>query len=176
MSSDLTRRLTQKLRAIPDYPKPGIMFQDITPILQDAALFQEVIDAMAEPFRTDGVTHVVGIEARGFILGGAIAEKLGAGFIPVRKPGKLPWETVEQSYELEYGADSLEAHVDAFPEGARALIVDDVIATGGTALATKDLAAGLGASVAGWAFLLAIAGLDGTARLNGAPVHTLVSA
>ena len=117
MTSDLTRRLTQKLRAIPDYPKPGIIFQDITPILQDAALFQEVIDAMAEPFREDGVTHVVGIEARGFILGGAIAEKLGAGFVPVRKPGKLPWETVEQSYELEYGADSLEAHVDAFPEG-----------------------------------------------------------
>ena len=176
MTSDLTRRLTQKLRAIPDYPKPGIIFQDITPILQDAALFQEVINAMAEPFREDGVTHVVGIEARGFILGGAIAEKLGAGFVPVRKPGKLPWETVEQSYELEYGADSLEAHVDAFPEGSRALIVDDVIATGGTALATKDLTAGLGASVAGWAFLLAIAGLDGTKRLNGAPVHTLVSA
>ncbi len=176
MTSDLTRRLMQKLRAIPDYPKPGIMFQDITPILQDAMLFQEVIGAMAQPFRRDGVTHVVGIEARGFILGGAIAEKLGAGFVPVRKPGKLPWETVEQSYELEYGADSLEAHVDAFPEGSRALIVDDVIATGGTALAAKDLAAGLGASVAGWAFLLSIDALKGSARLNGAPVHTLIGA
>ena len=174
MTNDLAGRLRQTLRAIPDYPKPGIVFQDITPILQNGLLFRQVREALSEPFRAVGITHVVGIEARGFIFAAPVAVTLGAGFIPLRKPGKLPWKTVRHEYELEYGVDSLEAHADAVPPGARILIVDDVLATGGTAWAAAELIRRLGGEIAGWSFLLSITGLKGSDRLKGALVHTVL--
>src|SRR5215813_11318765 len=125
MNSDLQTRLRQTMRAIPDYPKPGIVFHDITPVLQNGLLFRQVREALSEPFRSAGITHVVGIEARGFIFAAPVAVTLGSGFIPLRKPGKLPWKTVRHEYQLEYGVDCLEAHADAAPAGARVLIVDD---------------------------------------------------
>ncbi|MBL8977625.1 MAG: adenine phosphoribosyltransferase [Gemmatimonadetes bacterium] len=167
----LTEQLRQTLRAIPDYPKPGIVFQDITPVLQDGPLFRQVREALAAPYRAAGVTHVVGIEARGFILAAPVAVTLGAGFIPLRKPGKLPWKTIRHEYALEYGTDSLEAHQDACPPGARVLVVDDVLATGGTAEAAGALVRELGGEVVGWSFLLAIGALQGVSRLKGAPSH-----
>ena len=167
----LARHILDTLRPIPDYPKPGIVFQDITPVLADGKLFRTVIDAMADPFRDVDVTHVLGIEARGFILGGAVATNLGVGFVPARKPGKLPWERVRESYELEYGTDALECHRDGVDSQARVLVVDDVLATGGTARAAGQLARGLGAEVVGWSFLLEIAGLGGKERLEGAVCH-----
>jgi adenine phosphoribosyltransferase len=173
IATPLAKQLLETLRAIPDYPKPGILFQDITPVLQDAALFRNVVEAMAEPFRDRRVTHVLGIEARGFILGGAVAVSLGAGFVPARKPGKLPWERASEAYDLEYGTDALECHRDALPAAARALVVDDVLATGGTARAAGQLARGLGAEVVGWSFLLEITGLGGLEKLHGAPAGVL---
>jgi adenine phosphoribosyltransferase len=169
----LARHVLDTLRPIPNYPKPGIIFQDITPVLRDGPLFRTVIEAMAEPFQTQEITHVLGIEARGFILGGAVATSLGAGFVPARKPGKLPWERVAESYDLEYGTDSLECHRDGLPAPARVLIVDDVLATGGTARAAGQLARGLGADVVGWSFLLEIGGLGGLEKLTGATAHVL---
>jgi adenine phosphoribosyltransferase len=171
----LPNRLLRTLRAIPDYPKPGILFQDITPVLRDPKLLGEVIQAMAQPFRQAGVTHVLGIEARGFILGGAIATTLGAGFAPARKPGKLPWERASQAYDLEYGSNALEAHRDALHSGERVLVVDDVLATGGTARAAGQLVESLGADLVGWSFLLEIKGLGGRERLTGFPAHVLAS-
>jgi adenine phosphoribosyltransferase len=170
----LDARVRRALRAIPDYPNPGIVFQDITPVLGDGPLFREVVEGMARPFRDDGITHVVGIEARGFILGGAVATSLGAGFVPVRKPGKLPWERVREEYTLEYGVDALEAHRDGVAAGHRVLIVDDVLATGGTAKAAGMLARGLGAELVGWSFLLEIGALNGEARLTGGRRASLV--
>jgi adenine phosphoribosyltransferase len=166
-------RVQRSLRAIPDYPKPGILFQDITPVLRDGPLLHDVISDMCRPFRDRGVTHVMGIEARGFILGGAVAAALGAGFVPARKPGKLPWERATESYDLEYGSDSLEAHRDALEPGNRVLVVDDVLATGGTAKAAGQLARGLGAELVGWSFLLEIGDLNGRERLSGAPCHVV---
>jgi adenine phosphoribosyltransferase len=166
-------RVRQSLRAIPDYPKPGILFQDITPVLRDGPLLRDVVAEMCRPFRDSSVTHVLGIEARGFILGGAVAAALGAGFVPARKPGKLPWERVAESYDLEYGTDSLEAHRDAWPQGSRVLVVDDVLATGGTARAAGQLARGLGAELVGWSFLLEIGALKGQERLQGALFHVV---
>ena len=167
----LARHVLDTLRPIPDYPKPGIVFQDITPVLADGKLFRTVIGAMADPFRELDVTHVLGIEARGFILGGAVATSLGVGFVPARKPGKLPWERVRESYELEYGTDALECHRDGMDNQARVLVVDDVLATGGTARAAGQLARGLGAEVMGWSFIHEIAGLGGKERLEGAICH-----
>lgn len=172
--ANVTDRLRQTLRAIPDYPKPGIVFQDITPVLQNGLLFRQVREALADPFRGAGVTHVVGIEARGFILAAPVAVTLGAGFIPLRKPGKLPWQTIRHEYELEYGTDSLEAHQDACPPGSRVLVVDDVLATGGTAEAAGELVRRLGGEVVGWSFLLAIGALAGERRLRGAPSHIVL--
>lgn len=172
----VAERVRASLRAIPDYPKPGILFQDITPVLSDGHLLQDVITEMCRPFRQKGVTHVLGIEARGFILGGAVAAALGAGFVPARKPGKLPWERVTESYDLEYGSDSLEAHRDALTGGSRVVVVDDVLATGGTAKAAGQLARGLGAELVGWSFLLEIAALRGRERLSGAVCHIVASA
>lgn len=169
----VARHVLETLRAIPDYPKPGIVFQDITPVLADGKLFRSVVIAMAEPFRELEITHVVGIEARGFILGGAVAMELDAGFVPARKPGKLPWDRVRESYELEYGTDALECHRDGLDRNARVLIVDDVLATGGTARAAGQLARGLGAELVGWSFLLEIGGLGGAGRLNGALSHVV---
>lgn len=175
MPATLTERIRSTLRAIPDYPKPGILFQDITPVLQDGLLFRQVREELAGPFRSERITHVVGVEARGFILAAPVAVTLGAGFIPLRKPGKLPWKTVRQEYQLEYGTDALEAHADACPPGARVLVVDDVLATGGTAEAAGALIRQLGGEVAGWSFLLAIDGLHGGKRLTGAPIHIVLN-
>ncbi|MFL5401374.1 MAG: adenine phosphoribosyltransferase [Gemmatimonadales bacterium] len=169
----LSDRVLNTLRPIPDYPKPGILFQDITPVLRDGRLLHEVVMEMSRPFQDAGVTHVLGIEARGFILGGAVATALGAGFVPARKPGKLPWERASEAYDLEYGSDSLEAHRDAWTEGSRVLVVDDVLATGGTARAAGQLARGLGAELVGWSFLLEIGALGGRDRLQGAPCHVV---
>jgi adenine phosphoribosyltransferase len=168
-------RVRRALRAIPDHPKPGIIFQDITPVLHDPRLFADAVAALAEPFGAQGVSHVVGIEARGFMFGAPVALALNAGFIPLRKPGKLPWDSVRESYALEYGEDSLEAHQDACGPGDVVLVVDDVLATGGTAAAAGKLVRGLGATLAGWSFLLAIGGLNGGARLPGAPTSVLLS-
>jgi adenine phosphoribosyltransferase len=173
--ASLAERVRGALRPIPDHPKPGITFQDITPVLGDGTLLREVIAGMAEPFRDREITHVLGVEARGFILGGAVAAHLGVGFVPARKPGKLPWEKVRQTYELEYGTDAIECHRDALPGGSRVLVVDDVLATGGTAAAAGGLAQGLSAEVAGWSFLLEIAALRGRARLEGATVEVLTA-
>lgn len=175
MSNDVAARVRRTLRAIPDHPKPGIVFQDITPVLHNGRLFADAVDAMAAPFRDAGVTHVVGIEARGFILGAPLAARVGAGFIPLRKPGKLPWESVAEKYALEYGEDSLEAHRDACTASDRVLIVDDVLATGGTAAAAGNLVRRLGAELVGWTFLLEIGALNGHERLSGAPYSSLVS-
>jgi adenine phosphoribosyltransferase len=176
MSATMTvaERIRSALRPVKDYPKPGIMFQDITPVLGDAALLRDAIAAMAEPF-AGRVTHVLGIEARGFILGGAVASTLGAGFVPARKPGKLPWDRVTEEYALEYGTDALECHRDGLPAGSRVLVVDDVLATGGTARAAGRLAGKLGGEVVGWSFLLEIAFLKGREQLEGAESHALVS-
>ncbi len=177
MSDTLTleRRVQDALRPINDYPKPGIVFQDITPVLADAALFRDVVEGMARPFARLGVTHVVGIEARGFILGGAVATQLEAGFVPVRKPGKLPWQKVKEEYALEYGTDALECHSDGLTTGRRVLVVDDVLATGGTAEAAARLARKLGSELVGWSFLLEISFLKGRERLQGAPSEVLAS-
>jgi adenine phosphoribosyltransferase len=172
--TSVAERVGNRLRAIPDYPKAGILFQDITPVLADGALFRETIAEMIAPFRSQRVTHVLGIEARGFILGGAAAVALGAGFVPARKPGKLPWERASESYDLEYGSDSLEAHRDSWRAGSRVLVVDDVLATGGTARAAGQLARSLGAELVGWSFLLEIEGLRGRERLEGAPHHVVI--
>ena len=174
MSNDVAERVRGTLRAIPDYPKPGIIFQDITPVLHDGRLFADAVEAMAAPFRDAGVTHVVGIEARGFILGAPLATHIGAGFIPLRKPGKLPWESVAEKYALEYGEDSLHAHRDACKAGDRVLIADDVLATGGTAAAAGRLVRGLGAELVGWTFLLEIGVLKGHEKLAGARWVSLV--
>ncbi len=171
----LEHRVRDALRPIKDYPKPGIVFQDITPVLGDAALLHDVIGRMAEPFASSGVTHVVGIEARGFILGGAVATTLRAGFVPVRKPGKLPWKRVQEEYALEYGTDALECHSDGVGVENKVLVVDDVLATGGTARAAGQLARKLGAEVIGYSFLLEISFLKGRERLGGDPCHVLAA-
>ena len=170
----MTEALRTRLRAVPDFPKPGILFQDITLILGDPLLFRQAVDLMVAPFVGKGVTHVAAVEARGFILGAPVALALGCGFVPLRKPGKLPWRALRQEYALEYGTDALEAHRDAVAADSRVLIVDDVLATGGTAAAAGDLVRTLGGQVAGWSFLMALEGLGGTGRLAGAPVHVVL--
>jgi adenine phosphoribosyltransferase len=163
------------IRDIPDYPKPGVVFKDITPLLASGDAFRAATHAMAEAFANAGITHVVAIESRGFILGGPVAQQLGTGFVPVRKPGKLPAATRRETYELEYGTDALEIHADACGEQARVLIVDDVLATGGTADATRRLVEGIGATVVGFSFLIALSFLPGRERLSGRTVHSVVT-
>lgn len=175
MSSALASQVQQALRAVPDYPKPGIIFQDITPLLADAGLLARVVRGMAAPFSAHGVTHILGIEARGFIFGSAMAIEMGVGFIPARKPGKLPWETVRETYQLEYGTDALEAHRDACLGGARVLVVDDILATGGTAQAAGQLVRRLGGELVGWSFLLELGFLPGRSRLDGAPASAILT-
>lgn len=167
--------LTKLIRDIPDFPEPGIVFKDITPVLADVAAFRQLIDALAEPFKDRGVTKVAGIEARGFTLATPVADRLGAGFIPIRKPGKLPYETVREDYELEYGIDALELHTDAVFQGERVLLVDDVIATGGTAKAAVSLLRRLGADVVGFSVFIELAFLGGAAKVDGVPLHALAS-
>lgn len=170
----LARHVLDTLRPIPNYPKPGIIFQDITPVLRDGRLLRTVVQAMAEPFQSQDITHVVGIEARGFILGGAVATSLGAGFVPARKPGRLPWERVTEAYDLEYGQDALECHRDGLPAPARVLIVDDVLATGGTARATAALVDRLGGKVMGIACLIELEFLGGRRALDGYDFFSLI--
>ena len=167
-------RLKALIRDIPDYPKPGIVFKDITPLLADPAAFRSATEALAAPFARAEVTHVVAIESRGFILGGPVAQRLAAGFVPVRKPGKLPARTRRQEYALEYGTDALEIHEDACGTAARVLIVDDVLATGGTAAATRTLVESIGATVVGFSFLIALAFLPGLEKVRDAKVERLI--
>ena len=166
--------LKTKIRHVADFPKPGILFYDITTLLRDAEGFRVVLDALSHPFKDKNIDVVVGIESRGFILGGAVADRLGAGFVPVRKPGKLPSKSVRESYALEYGTDSLEMHADAVGEGQRVLIVDDVIATGGTAKATASLVRQLGGSVHALAFLIELEALKGRNQLAGENVYAVL--
>jgi adenine phosphoribosyltransferase len=160
------------IRDIPDFPTPGILFKDITPLLADGAAWRAAIDGMADGRRVDAI---VGIEARGFLVGAAVAYQLGVGFVPLRKPGKLPYTTANVTYDLEYGTDGLEMHSDALARGHRALIVDDVLATGGTAAAAAALVEGAGATVAGLAFLIELSFLSGRARLTGRDVEALIT-
>lgn len=173
--SGLHADLRAAVRKVPDFPKPGIIFRDITPLLGDPVLFSRATEAMAAPFRDRGISHVAAIESRGFILGAPVAQVLGAGFIPVRKRGKLPYRTEGVDYALEYGTDRVEVHVDACTVGDRVLLVDDVLATGGTAAATCELLERTGAGVAGCTFLLAIEALGGIGRLGGRDVRTLLA-
>ncbi len=169
-------QLADAVRTIPDFPEPGIQFKDITPILADARLLRAAVNGLAAEWQSEGITKVIGIESRGFILGAMLADELNAGFIPVRKQGKLPFTTVRESYELEYGTDTIEMHIDAVSESDRVLIHDDVIATGGTAAATHRLTEFAGASVVGFSFLIELAFLDGRSRLpEGSHVHSLLS-
>ena len=158
--------LKKWIRDVPDFPKPGILFYDITTLLKEPEGFKLAVDAMAAPHRDARVDLVVGIESRGFIFGSAVADRLGTGFAPVRKPGKLPSKTQRASYALEYGTDSLEIHEDAVARGQRVLIVDDLLATGGTAAATVGLVRGLGADVVAVQFLIELVGLNGRDRLK----------
>ena len=172
----MTDRLAAAVRTIPDFPQPGIAFKDLTPILADPALFAEAVDRLAAPWENAGVTHVVGMDARGFWFGPSLAARLGAGFVPARKPGKLPAETVQASYTLEYGEDILELHADAFGPNAHVLVHDDVIATGGTAAAACDLVRQLDARVVGASFMIELAFLDGRRRLpDGLAIRALMT-
>lgn len=168
--------LAALIRTIPDYPKPGILFRDITTLLKDAAGFRHAVDAIVDRHRGRGISQVAGIEARGFILGGAVAHQLGAGFVPVRKRGKLPHETIGHDYALEYGTDRVEIHLDAVVPGERVLLVDDLIATGGTAEAAVTLLRRAGAVVAEACFVIDLPELGGRQRLEalGLPVFSLV--
>jgi adenine phosphoribosyltransferase len=162
------------IREIPDYPKPGVLFYDITPVLGNGPAFRDLLERMVEPHRDDGITKVAGIEARGFTLAAPIARMLGAGFIPVRKPGKLPHHTKSREYDLEYGTDALEVHVDAASDGDRILIVDDVIATGGTAAAAVAILDELGGHVVGLSVFIELTSLNGRDRLGDLPFHALL--
>jgi adenine phosphoribosyltransferase len=166
--------LKSHIRHVPDFPKPGILFYDVTTLLKDAQGFKLAIDSMSEPYYGKGISLVVGIESRGFILGAAVADRIGAGFVPVRKLGKLPADTVRASYALEYGTDSLEMHRDAIESGQMVLIVDDLLATGGTARATVDLVRQLGGDVAGVCFLIELTDLNGRAKLEGEHVRAVL--
>ena len=159
--------LKSKIRHISDFPKPGILFYDITTLLRDRDGFRVAVDRMAAPYRGATVDVVVGIESRGFILGAAVADRLNAGFVLVRKPGKLPAKSIQMTYELEYGTDTLEMHADAIVHGQQVLIVDDLLATGGTARATVDLVKQAGGAVHGVAFLIELTDLNGRSRLEG---------
>ena len=162
------------IRAIPDFPLPGILFRDITPLLKDKQAFKAAINLFVDTYKQAKIDHVVGIEARGYMLGAPLAYAIGAGFVPVRKPGKLPFSKLSESYALEYGTNSLEIHADALGDGDRVLVVDDLLATGGTAAATRRLLERLGAKIAGFAFLIELEALKGRDALPGADVITFI--
>ena len=168
--------LTTAIRSIPDYPKPGIIFRDITTLLGDAVAFRQAVDELVAPYKGLGIDKVAGIEARGFILGGALAHQLGAGFVPIRKKGKLPHQTVRMAYSLEYGTDEMEIHSDAVKPGDRVILVDDLIATGGTATAAVELLRRIGAEVVAACFVIDLPELGGADRLRALdlPVRTLI--
>ncbi|HEV8661257.1 MAG TPA: adenine phosphoribosyltransferase [Thermoanaerobaculia bacterium] len=162
------------IRDVPDFPKPGIVFKDITPLLRSPRALERSIHELAEPYRRAGITIVAGIESRGFIFGGCVARFLGAGFIPIRKPGKLPWTTRRNEYILEYGTDALEIHDDALTKSDRVLVVDDVLATGGTAAAASTLVRGFDATLVGVATVIELTFLNPRSKLNGIDIHTLI--
>jgi adenine phosphoribosyltransferase len=166
--------LASKIRDIPDFPKPGIVFKDIMPLLADPEALRDAVEQLAAYARPREPDLVLGAEARGFILGGALAYELGCGFVAARKPGKLPWDTVSAEYDLEYGTDSLELHADAIAKDARVLVHDDLLATGGTARAKCDLVEKLGGEVVGIAFVIELEFLHGRERLDGYDVHSLI--
>lgn len=167
--------LLERVRDVPDFPQPGIVFKDLTPLLADVDAFRFSVDAIADHAAGLTVDRVVGIEARGFLWAAPVAYRIGAGFVPVRKPGKLPWRTVRETYALEYGTDSLEAHADAVAPGDSVLIVDDVLATGGTALATARLVEHLGGHIAGMAFVIELGFLEGRGKLAGHDILSLIT-
>ena len=167
--------LKSKIREVPDFPKKGILFYDITTLLKEKEPFAEVIAQLTDPFRDQNIDKVVGIESRGFIFGTVVAHKLQVGFVPVRKPGKLPYKTIEEPYQLEYGSDRLAIHEDAISEGERILIVDDLLATGGTISATVNLVKKLGGNIVSVAFVIELSGLKGRDRLTGIPIVSLLT-
>ena len=167
--------LAQSIRNVPDFPKPGIQFKDITPVLANGRLFDATIHHLLDGFPAGSVDKIVGIDARGFIFGAAVAHRLGAGFVPVRKKGKLPWETHEQSYDLEYGSSTVAVHTDAVVPGERILLVDDLLATGGTAGAALQLLSRLGAKIVGVRFVIELGFLEGRQRLGGFDVRSLIT-
>lgn len=173
-NSELIDELKRTIRDVKNFPKPGIVFKDVTPVLLEPKLFQAAVQAMAEPYRSARVNRVVSIESRGFLFGAPIALELGAGLVPIRKPGKLPAATQRVEYALEYGTDALEMHHDAVRGGDRVLVVDDVLATGGTANAAAQLVGGTGASVVGFTFLIELDFLHGRERLQGRHVEALL--
>jgi adenine phosphoribosyltransferase len=163
------------IRDIPDFPKPGIIFKDITPLLADAQALKKTCDLLAEPYKGKSIDKVVGIESRGFIFAPLVAQRLGAGFVPVRKPGKLPAAVHSQSYELEYGTDTVEIHADAIKQGEKVVMLDDLLATGGTMEAACKLAEKVGGQIAGISFVIELGFLPGRERLSGYEVHSLIN-
>jgi len=174
MNQKITTQLRQLIRNVKDFPKKGIVFRDITPLLADGEGFAAAVGAMAEPFRDISIDLVVAIESRGFIFGAAVAQRLNCGFIPVRKPGKLPADTINEEYQLEYGSDKLEMHADAIKTGRRILIVDDLLATGGTMRACCRMVERLGGKIIGISFLIELAFLQGRAGLADYNIHTVI--
>ena len=166
--------LEKYIRDVPDFPKKGIIFKDITPLLGDYQALRQTVAELCEPFRSRGIDLVVGIESRGFIFGSVVAQELKRGFVPIRKRGKLPFDTVSQSYDLEYGTDHIEIHSDAIPNGAKVLLIDDLLATGGTMAAACQLVTKVGGKVAGIAFVVELCFLDGRRKLTGYDVHSLI--
>ena len=175
MTARSTDDLRAKIREVPDFPKPGILFYDITTLLREADACREVIDRMAEAVEGEKIDLVVGMESRGFIFAAPLADRLGAGFVPVRKLGKLPAETIEVEYDLEYGTATLEIHRDAITRGQRVLVVDDLLATGGTVLGTIELIRRLGGEIAGLSFMVELTALGGRAKLGEFKIHTLLA-
>ena len=172
--SQVVDHLKSLIRSVPDFPKPGIEFYDITTLLSNPGGFGRAIEALADPFKGEGIEVVVGIESRGFILGGAVADRLGAGFCPVRKPGKLPWKAIRESFDLEYGSDAIEIHEDGVRPAQRVLIVDDVLATGGTARAAARLVKRLGGRVCALAFLIELTFLKGREKVSEEEIFSLL--
>jgi adenine phosphoribosyltransferase len=166
--------LKNLVRNVPDFPKPGIVFKDITPLLRSAAGFERTVQWLAEPWRDQGITQVAAMESRGFIFGSCVARILGAGFIPIRKPGKLPWTKRSHEYALEYGSDTLEIHDDALSPDDRVLVVDDVLATGGTAAAASALVRGFDATLVGMSMVIELAFLNGRSKLGDTAIHSLL--
>ena len=175
MTSPTAIDLRAYIRDIPDFPKPGIVFKDISPLLKDPQAFKACIDRMVQQFKALKVDYVVGIESRGFIIGAPLAHQLGVGFVPIRKPGKLPYQTEKIEYTLEYGSGSLEIHADALAAGQRILVVDDLLATGGTVAATRQLIERLGGHVVGVGFVVELSFLNGRERLSGLDTHSLIT-
>ena len=167
--------LYEKLRQIPDFPKKGILFYDLTPVMQDAQLFAQVIDALAKPYEGKNIQTFCGIESRGFIFAATLAKKLNAGFVPIRKKGKLPWKTYQETYDLEYGQDTLEIHQDEFKDQGRVVLVDDLLATGGTAKAAQTLIEKAKGDLYALSVVLELQGLEGRSKLKETPIHTLLA-